>query len=204
MTPYNEETKMQEADYGLTDAAFNQSSGNRFSGDEALLVRFYMAPRLDQTASTEQGRPIYKEVPYVEIMQPGNKENIINRPATNRDKQRFPEHFRKFQARQDQEEAAVGTPLIEWPALTRAQVEELKFFNIHTVEQLIAVSDAHSQKIMGVAALKQKAKNFLEASKVSATADALAEANAKIAKLTARLEALETDDEDEEEEVEED
>ena len=130
---------MQEADMGVTSLAMNGPSG-RFQGDENLLVRFYMHPAKDSAASKEEGRPIFKEVPYVHIMQPGNKESIIHRKATDMDKQRFAEHFRKFEAREDQE-ALEGTPLIEWPGITRSQAEELKFYNVLTLEQLAAMSD---------------------------------------------------------------
>ena len=187
---------MQEADYGQTAMAFGGNSG-RFAADENLLVRFYMYPKQNKQKSREEGRPIYEEVPFVHIMQPGNKESIIHRKATALDKSRFAEHFRKFEARESQE-STEGTPLNEWPGITRSQAEELKFFHVMTVEQLAGMSDTNAQNFRGVNGLKARAKAFLEVSSDNAAAEALAAAEARneeqaalIADMAARLEALE-------------
>ena len=192
---------VQEADYGITDGAFNGAQG-RFKGDENLLVKFFIKPRLMQTESKLAGRPIYKDTPYVQINVPGNKDAVIIRPATQLDRNRFAEHWRKFTAREDQT-AAVGTPLAEWPGVGRSQVEELKFFNVQTVEQLISMSDTHSGSIMGFNGLKERAKAWLEASSTNAASQALIDAEermavmeATIARLTATEEAMVAEDHD--------
>ena len=174
---------LMEAEYGSTDLAMNNG---RYHGDETLLVKFYKHPRKNEIKSKEAGRPIFEEVPYVEIMQPGNKDSIIKRPASNMDKQRFAEHFRKFEAREDQD-TVEGTLLEEWAGITRSQVEELKYLNIRTVEQLSAVSDSNAQNVMGISFLKEKAAKYLEATKGEATATALAEMQEKYDALLARL-----------------
>lgn len=190
---------MQEAEMGLTSMAFGGQNG-RHANDDQLLVRFYMHPAQDKPASVEAGRPIFKEVPFVHIMQPGNKESIIHRKATSMDKQRFAEHFRKFEAREDQD-VVEGTPLIEWPGVTRSQAEELKFYNVMSVEQLAGMSDTNTQNFRGMNSLRQKAVAFLEMSKDNAGAEALAAATAKneeleatIADLASRLQALEAEE----------
>lgn len=199
---------LQEADYGLTEAAMSGSNA-RYLGDQFLLVRFFMHPRHSPSRSLEEGRPIYEELPYIEIMSPGNKDNIACRPATQMDKARFPEHWRKFQAREDQN-TVEGSLLEEWPLITRSQVEELKFFNVRTVEQLANLSDAHAQNIMGINMLKDKAKKYLEAAKEKATTAALAEAREQIEALKAQMEqvlsakAEQVDEADFEEESEDD
>lgn len=177
---------MIESEYGTTELAMNQS---RFHGDQTLLVRFFMHPWQDKSESSEQGRPIYVEKPYIEIMQPGNKDSIIKRPASERDKQRFPEHWRKFQAREDQD-TVTGTLLDEWPGVTRSQCEELKFLNVRTVEQLAEIADSNAQNIMGIAVLKQKAQRYLEASKEERATAALAEVKGENAELRAMIEEL--------------
>jgi hypothetical protein len=154
-----------------------------------LLVKFYTAPKQNQTRSREEGRPIFEDATYIEIMQPGNKDSIIRRPATQRDKQRFAEHFRRYEARQA-EDHVDGTLLSEWPAITRAQVEELKFLNVRTVEQLVAMSDSNAQGIMGIHLLKEKAAKFLDASKNAAQIERFEEIERRNAELEAKLEAL--------------
>lgn len=187
---------IQEAEYGVTDLAMQGQQG-RFSADDTLLVKFFKHPKLNQTRSAEEGRPIYEDTDYIQIMQPGNKDSIIIRPAMEMDKQRFAEHFRRYEVRQD-EEYVEGTLLDDWPGITRAQCEELKYLNIRTVEQLAAVSDSNAQGIMGIQALKAKAAKFLETAESDATAEKFADLEEKYNALLARL------DGEEEEEVEED
>jgi Zn-dependent metalloprotease len=182
-------TQLQEAEYGLTDIAMNPS---RFQGDEFLLVKFYMHPRYMTGKSEQSGRPVYEETEYLQIMKPGDRDNVIQRPATKMDKQRFAEHYRKFKAREDQE-SFEGTLLEEWPAITRSQAEELKFLNIRTVEQLANVADNYAQNIMGVNVLKSKAKAFIEAADKNATNEALADANAQIEELRQQIAAMRTE-----------
>lgn len=159
-----------EADYGITDMAMSQATG----GDQSLLVKFFLHPRENGAKSKEAGRPIFEEVPYVSIKQPGQKDSEIVAPASDRHKKRFPEHWRRFLAREDQEQVT-GTLLEEWPGVTRSIVEELKHFNIRTVEQLANLSDANAQNIMGINGLKQRASDWLESSSNQASAIALRE-----------------------------
>ena len=174
---------LNEAEHGLTDLAMNNG---RYHGDENLLVKFFKHPKLDSQETKEKGRPIYKEVPYIQIMQPGNKDSIVIRPATKMDKSRFVEHFRKYEAREDQD-AVEGTLLDEWAGITRSQCEELKYLNIKTVEQLAAVTDSNAQGIMGVAFLKEKANKYLEGAESAATAEALADLQAKYESLMTQM-----------------
>ena len=186
---------LMEADMGITNMAMDAGSNNRFQGDETLLVKFFSHPKLNQAKSADEGRPIYEEQPYIQIMQPGNKDSIIQRPATDMDKNRFAEHFRKFQARET-EEHIEGTLLENWPQITRSQVEELRFFNVRTVEQLVNMSDSNGQGLMGIGLLKQKAQAYLEDSDANAAKQALADQKAEneelrglIAELSAKMDA---------------
>lgn len=179
---------LPEADYGLTSMAMDAAQ-SRYNGDEFLLVKFFKHPRLNPQKSNEAGRPIHEETDYIQIMQPGNKDSIIIRPAMDMDKTRFAEHFRKYEAREDQTDLE-GTLLADWAGITRSQVEELKFLNIRTVEQLANVSDSNAQNVMGIQFLKQKAVNYMEASKDDATVEALASAKAEIEELRAMVKAI--------------
>ena len=139
-----------------TDFQDNQQSKQ----DESLLVKFFIKQREDRDKSEIEGRPIYKDVEYVDIKVAGSRDGGVTRPATARDKERFPRHYAAFKQRVEVPEE--GTPLAEWPVMTRSQVEELSFYNVKTVEQLISMSDQIAGKFMGINGLKQKAKKFLE------------------------------------------
>ena len=161
---------------------------NQQAGDEKLLVKFYIKPRQDPRATAEQGHPVFKDVEYIDIKIPGSRTGGATRPASERDKARFPRHYAAFKQRT--EAPNEGTPLIEWPMITRSQAEELAFHNVKTVEQLIGMSDANAMKFMGMNALREKAKKWLEVSEGAATANAIAERDERIATLEAQVEQL--------------
>ena len=164
---------------------------NQSKMDEGLLVRFYVKPKHDMRKSQEEGRPVFVDTEYVEIRTPGSRDAVA-RPATQRDINRFPRHYQAFKDRTDMPEE--GTPLIEWPVMTRSMAEELSFYNIKTVEQLIAMPDEKAQQFMGLMGLKHQAKEWLELTKEYASAselkDELAKRDDEIAQLKAAVEAL--------------
>jgi hypothetical protein len=137
--------------------------------DEKLLVKFFIDATQDPAASKKEGRPIYKEVEWIDIRVPGDKDNIVVRPARQKDRERFPRHYAAFKQRQeDGKQELVGTPLSLWPGVTPSQLKEFEFFNIRTVEQLSNAPDNLGQKFMGFNKLKQAAAAYIEATKSAA------------------------------------
>jgi hypothetical protein len=161
-------------------------------GDEQLLVKFDLRSKQDKTASKEAGRPIFKEVEYVDIRVPGSPDNV-SRPATQRDRQRFPKHYAAFKERVTSDNVE-GTLLTEWPQITRSQADELAYFGIKTVEQLAQVSDANGQGLMGFHGMKRKANEWLKAAaqgvQVSELMAELHKRDEQIAEMQAKLEAM--------------
>ncbi len=183
----------EEADFSMTDMAFSRAAtpGTTRPGDENLLVRFFQKPRQNAAKTEAEGRPIFEDVDYIEIRIPGARDVAYCQPVTQIDRDRFPEHWRLYKARM-QAEVVQGTPLAEWPQISRSLAEELKFLHITTVEQLANVSDANIQRIMGGHGLKAKAKAFLESgTELESTRQQLAAQEALNKQLLARLEALE-------------
>lgn len=178
----------QIADFDVAD--FDQ--GNQQAGDEQLLVKFFVKPRPDKAATLEEGRPVFKDVEYVDIKIPGNRTGGACRPASPADKLRFARHYAAFQQRM--EAPLEGTPLAEWPMVTRSQVEELAFHNIKTVEHLAELSDTHASNFMGINALKTKAKQWLEQAAGAAPAAKLqaelAERDERIATMQKQIDHL--------------
>ncbi len=147
---------MQTADFNHQD--FEASAQNKL--DENLLVKFFTQQKEDKTASLKEGRPIFKDVEYVDIKVPGQRSGGACRPATYRDKQRFPRHYAAYKQRVEM--PMEGTPLSEWPLMSRSQVEELSYHNVKTVEQLVGMSDSAASQFMGMNTLKAKGKMWLE------------------------------------------
>jgi|TARA_R110000851_G_scaffold22554_3_gene66669 hypothetical protein len=163
-------------------------SGQEAEADAQLLVKFFLREKEDKSASAEEGRPIFKELEYVEIRAPGKRDAMACRPATLQDKRRFPRHYGAFKDRVEM--PTEGTPLAEWPQMSRSMAEELSFLKVKTVEQLVSMSDNDAGQIRGGLALKQKAAEFLKYSdKTKLIAerqglqDRLAEQDAQIAEL---------------------
>ncbi len=169
------------------------------AGDDRLTVMFYMGTLRDDAESIAQGRPIFRDVEYCRVFVPGDRNHVIDQPATQTDRRRFARQYERFKAGQLEDQQLVGTRLSEWPLLTRGQVEELHYMQIRTVEQLAEVSDAIKLKIPGLTTLSRNAATWLgkthiasEAAKqaklIEDQANQIATLNAAVADLMRRAE----------------
>lgn len=128
-----------------------------------VMVTFYTDAVLLSHESESQGRPIYKDVPFVRKIVPGDQTNVIERVAEDEDQRRHPREWEKYK-RETATNTIEGTPLEQWPGMTKSQVKEAKYFEVHTLEQLAALSDSNCQKLgMGFRELREKAKAYLDA-----------------------------------------
>ena len=151
---------------GFTDLAMGPANGQPAS--HGLYAEFYMNPVQNQPKSAEENRPIFDEVAFVRIMVPGNKTSVIERPvrlgpAPVHDNNRFAQEYRMFE--QGLQDVVVGTPLSEWPRISRSQVLEMEYFHVKTVEQLAEMTDANAQNFAGVLNLREQAKAYLAEAK---------------------------------------
>jgi hypothetical protein len=107
-------------------------------------------------------------------------------------------------------EDIIGTPLDQWPQITRSQADELRGLKFHTVESIADCSDQQLQRIGMVAGMspynfRLKAKAFLNLANDSAdvaqreaelqalrqeNAKITAETDAKLSKMQEQMEAL--------------
>lgn len=158
------------------------------AGDDSLFVVFYMGVLKNEPKSIEAGRPIFDDVECIRIIVPGDKNNIIDRPARADDKRRFGKQYQLFKDGRKEDEQISGTRLTEWPFLTRAQCEEFRYLGIHTVEQLAEVRDDITSRVPGMVQLKEHAKVWL--GKTKSAAEAARTAN-EMAELRSKNETLE-------------
>lgn len=107
-------------------------------GDAGMIAIFYMKPMHQTHQSLEEGRPIYKDTVYVKIHPPGERLNIVDRPATAQDKQRFPMQWHQFQ--QNQQQIPDGTPVDMLYPDQPSIAAMLKASGVHTIEQLAELS----------------------------------------------------------------
>lgn len=156
--------------------------------DSRLNVKFYLEAIQSEPKSAEAGRPVFDERVMIQIAVPGQVD-CLRRPAWEADYQRFPKHWAMFKA--GASEAETGTPLKAWPGITLGQIAELATRNVRTVEQLASMADIDTTKFMGSVALRQAARDFIEAAKGNAPLTAmraeLMERDAKIAAMEAQM-----------------
>lgn len=148
---------LPEASMEMMDVAYLKGR----EADKNLSVTFSYQPHLNQAKSATEGRPIYDDREYVTIKVPGDKDSVVERPVTDIDRRRFHEKYQHFKAGNVQTQS--GTPLSAVAWLSRGRVRELEFFNVHTLEQLANLPDAHAQQFMGIASLRQSARDHLMA-----------------------------------------
>jgi hypothetical protein len=175
------------------------------NADSRLQVRFYKKPVHQEQESMDAGRPIYKEFDFVHICVAGDTLTEIDTFALQQHKTRFPIQWANYMNRvgaNDQE--VVGTPVSEWPLISKSQAEELRAMKFFTVEAIASASDQQLQRIgmaagMSPYAFRDKAKAFLNLATASAETDkreqeinALKEELAKKDEETAKIKA-ETD-----------
>lgn len=150
---------MNELSQGVNFQDFQQ--GREAEADKALLVKFFIKAKQDQAETLKEGRPIFRDIEYIDIKIPGDRSNAICRPASEGDKQRFPEHYSAFKNRTEHE-METGSSLHEWPLMSRSMAEELAFFHVKTVEQLATMSDTQCGKFMGMYVFREKAKRWVK------------------------------------------
>ena len=183
---------VEELDY---DYRVHQKKDN-----EGLAVRFYMDAIQNDDKSSEAGRPIFDDVEMIEKRVRGDRNNVVQRPAKPEDKREFRDAYKAF--KEDAQQAISGTPLSQWPPITKSLLEELKYLGFHTVEQLSEASDAVCSKMAGLQTFKQKARVFIEfskgnsapieqmASRLDELSNALEVANRNNAEMAAQIKAL--------------
>lgn len=144
--------------------------------NSSLFVEFYTKASYNAYASEAQGRPIFEDVDYIRIQVPGDATTRIERPVRSGDSEAYPLQWAAY--RNNERQAQTGTPVSEWPAITRSQAEMLISIGFHTVEQVAAASDQHiSNAGMGAFGIREKARAFLDSASGTADIQAMAAAN---------------------------
>lgn len=135
--------------------------------DASGFVEFYDGEDQDHMETMAQGRPIYKTMPFLRLMFPGDKNKIIERPVkmesdgqSPADPLRWPGAWDRYQKGSHQTHD--GLPLGQWIMASAADVRNLQGANVYTVEQLASVTDANLSSLgHGARNLRDKAVAFL-------------------------------------------
>jgi hypothetical protein len=147
------------------------------NADNRLQVRFYKRSVHQEQESMDAGRPIFKDFDFVQICVAGDSLTEIDTYALASHRTRFPIQWANYMNRQGaNDEEVIGTPVSEWPLVSKSQAEELRAMKFHTIESIANASDQQLQR-MGMAAgmspyaFRDKAKAFLNLATNAAETD---------------------------------
>lgn len=181
----------------------------QYRDDEGNALRVWRDTSPNNFLSQQEGRPVFDEVIFVEVIAPGSgnstpifevvrylaKEANRNEPKYSMQYERFKKYIIDFINDERSDATLSGTPLSQWSEMNRTLVAELKAQKIFTVDALAQLPDTRLN-VVGPdgRTWREKAKAFLETAKSSAYATKLAadlEAEKlKTADLTSQLQQL--------------
>ena len=162
------------------------------NADAQLHVEFYEYNNTSKKDDQWNGQP------FIRIMTPGDKTNIIEAPVREHHKARFPRQWLYWQMR-NANDPGIGTTIAQWRAerpdeISEYQEVEFKMLKFNSVEQIATASDAQLQRVgMGAVAARLMAQNYLKRKNVKAgteQSDELVKARSEIEEIKAQLAEL--------------
>ena len=160
----------------------------------ATYVEFEYRPVQDAQASAAEGRAVFKDHEYI-VLLIDDKTQIPLRwdEAPPYVKEEYRKNYESWKA--GEEAPLEGTSLRDWPAISKAQAEEMWQLGIRTLEDLIAAPDPLLDRAgSGARALQGKARAWLDTAadtgKVAEEVKALRDENAALRAEIADLKQL--------------
>lgn len=130
-------------------------------GTKGQIAIFYHRAVHDPKKSLEAGRPVFVDQVYVRVAPPGERLNVVDRPATGSDAKNWPIQWAQFQ--QNNEQVPEGTPIDQLFADKPAVVATLRANNVFTVEQCAELSGNAIDNIgMGAQSWCNAAQKYME------------------------------------------
>ncbi len=167
----------------------DQHSDPQYKTEDGSALRIWQDVAQNNFLTEKHGRPIFDEVTYVEVISPGSGNSTpifevvrILAPEAGRAEPKYGvkyDEFKKFVKDFENGEASdgsmTGTPLSQWPEMTRTMVASLKVAKIFTVDALAVLPD-NKLPVVGPdgRTWRTKAQAYLEDAKNGAFATQLA------------------------------
>lgn len=130
-------------------------------GTRGQLAIFYNRGVHDAAASTQAGRQIFRDRVYIRVSPPGERLNVVDRPATEEDKRRWPMQWNQFI--KNHEQIPDGTPIEQLYPEKPAIAQTLKASGVHTIEQCADLSGHAIDSVgMGAQSWVNTAKAYIE------------------------------------------
>lgn len=153
----------------MTEFDFSEALATA-SQEPRPILRFFTQADEVPGKSAEEGRPVYVDRDYVEIIWPGARDIICPRAEDRAKKDPYVkqayEHWKKTR-----EQPVEGTPLTEVPFLKPSQIKEMQAQNVMSLEQLAGLTDTQAPRIaFDGMQLRDKAIAYMKAAKDTALA----------------------------------
>lgn len=153
---------------------------------KGIISTFELVPVHLKFQSEKEGRPIYKDVEYIRHIPMGDNKTQTVEEVTDKIRQEFPDEYKRFKS--GMQESHIGTPLKEWAYMRPAQIKELNYLNVFTVEHLAELGEDALQRIGGGGReIVKQAKAYLERAKESGATNHYAAENERLKGDIARL-----------------
>lgn len=155
---------------------YQQTMNPRRKSFEGAHVAFDKVIEHNIIESEKNNRAIFDEVVVVRVRFPGQAETVVRAQQKH-----FDEYPAEYQAFLKNEEPPVsGTPLVEWPLISRSLAESLKHEGVKTVEDLCTLTEDAKRRLGPIDQYIQAAKDYLKR----------AEGDVKISTLQVELRSL--------------
>jgi len=131
---------------------FQAPSGIDWRGDvgvvkygNGMVCTFYMRQHHSPQKSEQAGRPVFEDRIYARIHPPGERLNIVDRPASEADKRNFPREWQQFVT--NAEQIGEGTPIEMLHPHQPSVGATLKAHGVHTIEKCAELSGVAIESI---------------------------------------------------------
>lgn len=167
----------------------DQHTDPQYKTDDGSALRIWKDAAQNNFLTQREGRPIFDEVTYIEVISPGSGNSTpifeairVLAPEAKADKPKYGmkyDEYKKyildFEASENHDASLTGTPLSQWAEMTRTMVASLKVGKIFTVDALAALPDS-KLTVVGPdgRTWREKAKAYIENAKSNAYATEIA------------------------------
>lgn len=154
------------------DSDFSNHTGIQWNGSVGVveygggargqIAIFYHKAVHNPVKSQQEGRPIFDDKVFVRVSPPGERLNIVDRPATRSDQQRWPQQWALFQ--QNKEQTPEGTPIELLYPEKPAVAATLRANGVMTIEACAELSGNAIDSIgMGAQSWVNAAQKYVQA-----------------------------------------
>jgi len=128
--------------------------------DKLLAVKIFKKAKLNKFKSEQENKQVFDDIEYVSIMAPGQRNQVTERPMTDKDRERFKFHYDNYLNREETKQN--GIPLEMLPGITPGQTSTLRAIKVETIEQLAGLHEKAIKNLYEGRDLVKRAEKFIK------------------------------------------